>query len=1154
MSFFAGTKKSTQAEVLPKYTGMSVETSCYGIVIPVVFGTARISGNLMWYGDFRSIKHEEVVASGGGGKGGGGTSSINTSYTYAVSFAQSICEGPVVGVGKSWVAKDSIAAGPPAGITQFLDGGQWGYMTTNHPAEDLYYPNICYFAGTDYGLGDNSSLPNFSHEIKGLNISVAPGIDAIPDDVVTGIVTNTKWGANLSASLIDVADWGTYCQASGLVVSPSYNEQRMLAEHLQELLDATVSDAILNDGSVLKIIPYADAAVTGNSVTWTPSVTPIYNLTDDDFLPNGDEGPVIVTVKSPADIYNNIKVEFLDRATDYNVAIAEASDQGDIDYTGITRTDSTKTLHLIKTAAAAQLCAQLTMHRNVYIRNKYEFKLPWNYCLLEPMDIVTITDTALGMTLYPVRIVEVTEGDDWEVEVIAEDFPAGVGSATASIPQVPGPYQPNFNVSPGDANAPVIMEVPHGLAANAAQPEIWIATSGGTNWGGCNVHVSTDGGTTYGMIGTVNSPARHGLVTNDPGHNPDPTYGTLGVLLADTTRQLLPAATQDADLLNTLCWVDGELMAYAGASLTAPGAYNLTYLVRGAYYTAIADHAIGTQFARLDPSIFEYLYNPDLVGTTIKIKLVSFNIYGGGIQDISGLTPVDYVVTGVGMVQTPAAPTSLAFAQELQYNAAGSFMSHFTVLSWDDPNAAFAEDQIDATQIEYKLSSEPTTWTIADGSYAKPTGFKLLGLPYGEYDFRVKFRNFLGEWGAYATLTSVAGSQLLTYQRDLVQQLLALPDGDGGVIVMKAGGVYAASTLEFPDKNIKLTSENGTGIISVAADQPGLVIRTVTGTGRTYEVENFTIQSNSVSGGGVLLGFGGILSSYAEGQAPADMKASKLKIKGVNINTAVAGDRPLLILPLDTNTTEIEISDLKVDGVARSISIDAYRYYIAPSADPIYPGISKFKASGCVLPASTVGVYATATELDVQRMSVNATITAIQLRSLGGTILATKNHDLIVGGSGVAAVTGVLTFGQGKTIVSENIMTLTSSYAGYRTVEGARGTGTEDSKTINNVINISTTGDYETNVYGTNSGAGVDVQGNNIKIDSVHTAGKNYGVLEQGDENQISNNTIDMVNSAANDFCIGITSGSDNNSLSSNVCKNYGTDVEDLGAGNKVYS
>ena len=75
---------------------------------------------------------------------------------------------------------------------------------------------------------------------------------------------------------------------------------------------------------------------------------------------------------------------------------------------------------------------------------------------------------------------------------------------------------------------------------------------------------------------------------------------------------MLSGTQADADNLVTLCYVDGELISYRTATLTAAYQYDLTYLRRGVYGTAINAHSAGSNFARFgpsDPSLFRYRYS-----------------------------------------------------------------------------------------------------------------------------------------------------------------------------------------------------------------------------------------------------------------------------------------------------------------------------------------------------------------------------------------------------------------------------------------------------------------------------------------------------------------------------------------------------------------
>src|SRR5205085_9329137 len=113
--------------------------------------------------------------------------------------------------------------------------------------------------------------------------------------------------------------------------------------------------------------------------------------------------------------------------------------------------------------------------------------------------------------------------------------------------------------------------------------EIWVIASGGANWGGCQVWVSSDGNT-YALAGTIYRGARQGTLTATlPSHADPDTADTLSVDLSESQGQLLSGTQADADDFVTLCYCDGELLSYSTATLTAAHRYDLSYLRRGVY-------------------------------------------------------------------------------------------------------------------------------------------------------------------------------------------------------------------------------------------------------------------------------------------------------------------------------------------------------------------------------------------------------------------------------------------------------------------------------------------------------------------------------------------------------------------------------------------
>lgn len=89
-----GVKKST-----PEFSSLRVSTATYGRPIPIIIGKARVAAWVMWYGDFKSVPHEESQ----GGKGGGSSS---TSYTYQAAVQLGLCETPVDCIGLIWRGSD----------------------------------------------------------------------------------------------------------------------------------------------------------------------------------------------------------------------------------------------------------------------------------------------------------------------------------------------------------------------------------------------------------------------------------------------------------------------------------------------------------------------------------------------------------------------------------------------------------------------------------------------------------------------------------------------------------------------------------------------------------------------------------------------------------------------------------------------------------------------------------------------------------------------------------------------------------------------------------------------------------------------------------------------------------------------------------------
>lgn len=806
MSTMFGGGRASQASTPPTVaSALRIQRSVNGAVVAVVYGTARISGNLLWYGDFQA----NPVRSGGksGGKGGiAGSSSAKgqvSSYTYQASFAVGLCAGPIQTIGQVWATTSTPETLPSLGGTVALMTGAdgqspWGYLATAHPDQALGYNGLAYVGIANMGLGDSPSLPNLSFEVLGLGPAAAtdpfvlpsgaaswtvsfapPGYSSAPFAAVAAVVktpaatsnivfdtspafciadllTNATYGAAFAPSLVgDLTAYATWCQAAGLAMSAALTEQRPARDILQEWLAATISDAFWSQGQI-KIVPYADQAVTGTAadgspLTFTPALTPVMTIDDTVMLTqSATAGPLQITRKDQAEVNNRVTVEYCDRDNGYNTNTETADDPAHIAAYGL-RPAANLEADFITSGAVAQKIADLTLARAIGVLNTYEWRMRSPGELLEPFDVVAVTDAALGLSAYPVRVTAVEEEDDTVFHITAEDIPGLIGATAPRPLAANGGFAANWNADPGDINAPILFEPPDALAVSGTGLELWAAVSGQDTaaWGGCEVWISGDG-SSFVQAGTIHGAARQGVLAGPlpavAAATIPPTIDAADILpvdLRESAGALLPATQADALALNTLCYVDGELLAYQTAELTGASQYALGWLVRGAYATTPSAHAAGSAFARLDGAIFKYPYTADRIGSTVYLKFLSFNVYGGGTQSLAEVEAYAYTLRGAALTSPLPAVQGLSTA----------YIAGLTQLVWDA-----VEDF--RSPIDYEIRLGPS-WNAAQVIGRTPlTQAPILG--DGTYWVAAHYavRNGPDVYSAVPADVEIAGSQL----------------------------------------------------------------------------------------------------------------------------------------------------------------------------------------------------------------------------------------------------------------------------------------------------------------------------------------------------------------------------------------------------------
>lgn len=591
------------------------------------------------------------------------------------------------------------------------------------------YPELSGVAAANFDLGPVNILPNFNFEMKGL-FALGPDGDCNPADIIADIIcsgNNPDLGSNvcsvrglnlnrfphviLNADNITYSRFGgiladepdlwnsgggtnlglnavrAYCQAYGIWASDVLEAQQSVAQLLDpdNGLCAVANCAPVWDGAVLKFIPYCEISHYGSGISYVAPTAagPLFALDDSHFyVPEGQpQAPLVLVNERPQQNFNSLPVEYIDRKAGqgpggipprgnfYNNNAVTVSDSTDIQQQG-PMPGSPTSLHWIKDPQVALSVGWALLRRNLLISGRpVTFKLPAAWGLLTPMDLLTVYDPTIRVTPIPVRIKSVKEDEEFKLDVEAELFIYG-----ASAPLAPGltaqtvtnPSTDN-NSDPGPVNAPIIFEA---IPAISTSPQLFMGISGaGQFYGGCVVWLSTDGGSTYGPVGTVVGRQVTGAVysANFASHTDPDAVDTLNVDLAESLGALSSFTAAQRDAFQSLCYLAGggtvvvngatltipyELIAYATANLAAANKYSIpgatTSIRRGVYGTPVATHNIGADFSFLkDGLLFALNIDPKWVGTTLHFKFTAFNSFGHAQEDLANVTDYPFAVTGL---------------------------------------------------------------------------------------------------------------------------------------------------------------------------------------------------------------------------------------------------------------------------------------------------------------------------------------------------------------------------------------------------------------------------------------------------------------------------------------------------------------------------
>lgn len=159
----------------PRLENLKVQDSRYGAGIPVVYGRARVAGNVIWATNLAETRHEDRA--GGGGKGGGSSSISTVRYTYSVSCAVGVCQGSIATLHAVWADGKQIYDGTnwKNGLVASVSFYQGDTSQLPDPVMQaaLGAGNVPAYRGLAYIVLENLQLADFGNRLPNLTFEVS---------------------------------------------------------------------------------------------------------------------------------------------------------------------------------------------------------------------------------------------------------------------------------------------------------------------------------------------------------------------------------------------------------------------------------------------------------------------------------------------------------------------------------------------------------------------------------------------------------------------------------------------------------------------------------------------------------------------------------------------------------------------------------------------------------------------------------------------------------------------------------------------------------------------------------------------------------------------------------------------------------------------
>jgi hypothetical protein len=454
-------------------------------------------------------------------------------------------------------ATDSITTANDRGLADFILG--FAFYGPGGNARPLNIPHWTIEVAKD------SSFTFMSRKVTN------PGTyDFVPDQVpqATGLLSfKATEPANFPKPLGNILDYDSLQltklqdRAFNLFGDLVMDTQKQAKDWLEDI-GIAANAAYVWSGFKLKVIPRSEVSNAGNGAIYiAPTAAgPIASLTPSDFIGSESEAILKIARKAPVDRDNIIQIQHPNHPTAWDAIVTSMPDNAGIAKYGPRKADP-KVVSCIPRADVATRIISVMIKRANYIINSYKGKLQAKWKLLEPMDLVLVTEPLLGLFAVPMMIVSVEEDEQFNLNVEFEDYYYAAHEPVVATTTDNQSFVPRTDIDPGSINPPIIFLAVPGMLKNLPAGNYLVyALSGGPDWGGAMIFASSDGTSDYQQIGQQFGKSTMGVLTSPWQEGIDPDFiNSLAVDLSESTGALTNFSLTDENNFVSLFYVEGGL-------------------------------------------------------------------------------------------------------------------------------------------------------------------------------------------------------------------------------------------------------------------------------------------------------------------------------------------------------------------------------------------------------------------------------------------------------------------------------------------------------------------------------------------------------------------------------------------------------------------